>query len=76
MSESVQAPVLRNADWMAGLLGVSRQRAYVLAREGIVPSVRIGRRVMFEEGAIIRWISEGGSAEPSSSNMSSALRST
>ncbi len=61
---SCEAPRLHDADWLADLLGVSRQRAYALAREGLVPCVRIGRRIRFNEQAIIRWIEKGGCAEP------------
>ncbi len=57
-------PCLHDADWLATLLGVSRQRAYALAREGLVPCVRIGRKVAFDERAVFRWIEQGGSAEP------------
>ncbi len=61
---SDEMPRLRDADWLATLLGVSRQRAYALAREDLVPCVRIGRKVVFDERAVFRWIEQGGSAEP------------
>jgi hypothetical protein len=40
---------------------VSRQRLYKLAREGVVPSVRMGMRLYFSPDALDRFIEQGGS---------------
>jgi excisionase family DNA binding protein len=43
---------LMKAEQAAELLQVSLQRIYELARVGLVPSVRIGRQVRFDEAAL------------------------
>ena len=45
----------------AGLLRVNTNRLYDLAKRGVVPSVRIGRQVRFEEDSLRVWIASGGS---------------
>ena len=40
------------------------RRVYALAAEGIVPCVRVARRVHFDVEAIERWIEGGGRALP------------
>ncbi len=37
---------------------------YALAKVGIIPAVRIGRRVMFDPDALDRFIEAGGAALP------------
>jgi excisionase family DNA binding protein len=47
----------------AQLLKVKPRWLYKMAREGALPSVRLGRQVRIEEAALLRWIeerSEGG----------------
>jgi len=45
---------------VAEILNVSLDRAYTLSREGIIPSVRIGRSLRFSEGDISDFIKQGG----------------
>jgi len=45
---------------VAEILNVSLDRAYTLCREGIIPSVRIGRSLRFSEGDISDFIKQGG----------------
>ena len=45
---------------VAGLLRVPTARAYELAREGVLPCVRLGRQVRFDADALRRWIARGG----------------
>jgi excisionase family DNA binding protein len=45
---------------VADLLRVPPARAYELAREGVIPTVRIGRQVRVSAAALARWIEEGG----------------
>ncbi len=51
---------LRNADWTARVLGTTKGRVYELARQRIIPSVRLGRQVRFDEDAIRAFIDSGG----------------
>ena len=51
---------LLNSFEVAELLGESREYVYTLARQGILPSVRLGRKVKFSQDAIERFIEEGG----------------
>ncbi len=45
-------------DW----LKLDRQRVYDLARQGIIPSVRLGRQLRFSEQQISDFIESGGKA--------------
>lgn len=46
---------------VADRLGEPIWKCYELARRGILPSVRLGRRVKFDLDAIEAWIARGGS---------------
>lgn len=52
----------------ARLLGVSRMTAYTAVREGAIPSLRIGRRVLIPRAALERLLAQAStkSAEGSS----------
>ena len=45
---------------VATILGVSEDRAYVMAREGLLPIVRMGRQVRVDKRALEEWINAGG----------------
>jgi excisionase family DNA binding protein len=45
---------------VARVLDVSMARAYELAREGLLPIVRIGRQVRVDTVALESWIQKGG----------------
>ena len=49
---------------VAALLGISVDRAYSLAREGILPVVRLGRQVRVDPDQFEEWIKQGGKALP------------
>jgi hypothetical protein len=40
----------------------SVQRVYALAREGIIPSIRLGRSIRFDPAQIAAFIANGGKA--------------
>ncbi len=40
----------------AGLLSISPRTLWTLTNDGIVPHVRIGRRVMYSRTALRKWI--------------------
>jgi hypothetical protein len=42
--------------------GSSRAQLYRWARQGLIPVVRIGRRVFVEEGALAAFVARGGKA--------------
>ena len=42
----------------ARLLGVSRMTAYSAIREGVIPSLRIGRRVLVPRAALDRLLAQ------------------
>jgi len=43
------------------LLGISKNLAYELARQGQIPTIRAGRRLLCPKAAIDRWLREAGS---------------
>lgn len=55
--------MLRTAD-IAELLDLPAKRVSILAREGIIPRVKVGRSVRFNEADILAWVAAGGSAYP------------
>jgi excisionase family DNA binding protein len=60
---------LRDAKFVKEYLGLkSEQRVYECARLGLIPSIRIGRQVRFDEDALREWAKNGGSAIPAESN--------
>lgn len=56
-------PLIRIAE-VAELLNITQSRAYDLAREGIIPAVRIGRQLRFDSDRVQAWIESGGQALP------------
>ncbi len=51
---------LAAADYVAARLGVTKQRVYDLAREGIIPHVRLGRSIRFARDDIENFVKSGG----------------
>jgi excisionase family DNA binding protein len=49
---------------VAMILDVSLSRAYFLVREGVIPSVRLGRQVRVERTKLEEWLSRGGAELP------------
>lgn len=47
---------------VATILGISKERCYSIAREGILPTVRIGRQIRVDNEQLYRWIDDGGKA--------------
>jgi excisionase family DNA binding protein len=54
---------LVTAEKVAEILAVTKPRVYEMAREGLIPSVRMGRQVRFNEEALRDWIARGGTAQ-------------
>ena len=57
-------PKLIDVDAVAEAFGRSRWSIYRLAREGKIPSVRLGRSVLFEPEAIRERLAEGRRGRP------------
>lgn len=45
-------------DEVAAYLGISRGLVYTLVREKRIPSIKIGRRILFKIDSINRWITQ------------------
>jgi excisionase family DNA binding protein len=61
------------ADELAALLGVDRKTVYEGAARGEIPSVRLGRRVLFARTAIDAWL---GTLGPQAAMMAEPTRVT
>ncbi|RQD72686.1 MAG: DNA-binding protein [Tindallia sp. MSAO_Bac2] len=59
-----QKKKLLNVQDVSEMLGENVDWVYRAAREGIIPSVRLGRKVKFSEEAITEFIRSGGKALP------------
>ncbi len=56
---------LLTAQQVAAVLQVPKARVYQLAREGLLPAVRLGRRqIRVSASALNDWIADGGRALP------------
>lgn len=55
--------LLLTAEQVAEQLQVKKSRVYEMARLGIIPSVRMGRQIRFDQRALEEWVARGGSAE-------------
>lgn len=52
---------LRDKDYAKGRLGIEDDwKLYDLVRRGIVPAVRLGRLIRFDEDQLEAWIKNGG----------------
>ncbi len=47
------------ADEVAALLRVNRKTIYEAAQRGDIPHRRLGRRLVFERGAVLAWLRQG-----------------
>lgn len=55
------AKALRNKEYAKERLGIEDDwKLYDLVRRGIVPSVRLGRLIRFDEDQLETWIRNGG----------------
>lgn len=59
-----EIPTLLKMETVAHILGVNLQRAYQMAREGLLPVVRLGRQIRVNERKLAAWIEQGGQALP------------
>lgn len=53
MTEPIE---ILTADEIARLLRVDRKTVYEAAQRGELPHRRLGRRLLFERGAVLRWL--------------------
>ena len=42
------------------LLGINRNLAYEMARQGQIPTIKLGRRLVCPKAAVDRWLGEAG----------------
>ena len=57
---SERLPAMLTAREASALLRIRPPQVYMLARDGILPSVRIGRSVRFNRERLLAWIEAGG----------------
>lgn len=48
---------------VADRLRITRQWTYVLARAGVLPTVRIGRTIRVDANRLNEWINQGGTPQ-------------
>jgi excisionase family DNA binding protein len=61
--EGKRSPLLKVPD-VARLLDVKEHRVRELARQNLIPHVRIGRQLRFDSVQLNEWIARGGQALP------------
>ena len=45
----------------ADMIGISKPKMYELIREGEIPSIHIGKKIVIARQALLDWLSEGDS---------------
>ena len=55
--------LLRTAE-VAKILNVTEARVYSMAREGLLPVVKLGRHIRVDQDKLNEWIDSGGQALP------------
>ncbi|MFV8748962.1 helix-turn-helix domain-containing protein [Nannocystaceae bacterium ST9] len=58
-----EIPVIMSAEEVVELLQVDRKTVYLAAQRGHIPHHRLGRRQLFERGAVLSWLRQGCLAE-------------
>lgn len=60
-SDPLSHPVIEilTADQVAELLRVNRKTVYEAAQRNEIPHRRLGRRLVFERGAVLAWLRQG-----------------
>lgn len=51
---------------VAKMLGINRNLGYELARQGQIPTIRLGRRLLCPKTAIDRWLNESAVVQSAS----------
>ena len=54
---------LLTAKQVAPILQVTEARVYEMSRENLLPTVRMGRQVRYDEEALHNWIRAGGCSQ-------------
>jgi excisionase family DNA binding protein len=61
VNSSSGGPGLKDVQWLAKFLGVSRSWVYQASASGVLPCVRIGALLRFDPAVIKAWVrGEGG----------------
>ena len=60
MEDERRTTTLLTAEEIAAILKVRKHRVYELARTGVLPVVRVGRQLRFDEHRFQDWIRNGG----------------
>ena len=45
----------------AGLLGIGREKTRLLCNSGVIPSLRLGRRLVIPKARFLRWLDDPAS---------------
>lgn len=67
MDEPDRHKLTMTVDEAATALGISRRLAYSMAREGHLPALRLGRRVLISAAALHEMLESAGSSGASTS---------
>lgn len=57
---NAELPKFETAEVVAPMLGLTKQALYEAVRTGLIPAVRIGRRIRFNLDSLAEWAKKGG----------------
>jgi len=52
-----------NVNEVAALLGIGREKARLLCNAGVIPTLRLGRRLVIPRARFLRWLDDPASQE-------------
>ncbi|HEV2890302.1 MAG TPA: helix-turn-helix domain-containing protein [Frankiaceae bacterium] len=67
-------PDILTVEETARLLRVSRGLAFAAVRQGDIPSVRVGRRILIPKTQLLAWLADAGRSSAPSSGAQSVVR--
>ena len=60
MNEPSTEVLVYTVPQVARMLGINRNLGYELARQGQIPTIKLGRRLLCPKAAVDRWLTEAG----------------
>ena len=60
MNEPSTEVLVYTVPQVARMLGINRNLGYELARQGQIPTIKLGRRLLCPKAAVDRWLGEAG----------------
>lgn len=64
---------LQTIEWASEIIGIPKTSCYAMARQGILPVVKVGRQYRVDPEALREWVRKGGQSYPGGWRKEAAL---